>query len=111
MSPFGLLCLLQIRRQASVIVTCNKTRRGRSLSEGARGAGESLHVAASGICATAPTALSARTRSTRIEVDALTPRRLEASRHKALVVLNEDTEVLRLKDREVRIRDSPLIIG
>ena len=52
-----------------------------------------------------------RTRSTRIEVDTLTPRRLEASRRKALAVLNEETEVLRLKDREVRIRDSPLIIG
>ena len=52
-----------------------------------------------------------RTRSTRIEVDTLTPHRLEASRRKALAVLNEETEVLRLKDREVRIRDSPLIIG
>ena len=45
-----------------------------------------------------------RTRSTRIEVDTLTPHRLEASRRKALAVLNEETEVLRLKDRESGLR-------
>ena len=45
-----------------------------------------------------------RTRSTRIGVDALTPHRLEASRRKALAVLNEETEVLRLKDRESGLR-------
>ena len=45
-----------------------------------------------------------RTRSTRIEVDTFTPYRLEASRRKALAVLNEETEVLRLKDRESGLR-------
>ena len=45
-----------------------------------------------------------RTRSTNITVDATSPQRLETSRRKALAVLDEETAVLRLKDRESGLR-------
>ena len=45
-----------------------------------------------------------RTHSTKIAVDASSPRRLETSRRKALAVLDEETAVLRLKDKESGLR-------